>query len=126
MSDNKKNTRYSKNGLWVKKAGATYQLGLSAKGQDDVGEVMFAQFNPLDETIKKNDVILGVEGAKSVTDLTSPLSGKITAVHSEVEDQPGLLNSEKRSNNWLLELTDVEEDEFLDIPEEMEAIEEDE
>lgn len=123
MTRYRENIRYSTNGLWVKKEGETYKLGLSAKGQDDVGEVMFAQFNPLEKKIEKNDVIVGVEGAKSVTDLTSPLSGRITAAHFAVEDEPELLNSEYASDNWLLELADVDENDFLEIPEDMEAIE---
>ncbi|MGB7460202.1 MAG: glycine cleavage system protein H, partial [Carnobacterium jeotgali] len=35
--------RYSENGLWVLKEGDNYRIGLSEKGQDDLGEVMFVE-----------------------------------------------------------------------------------
>ena len=36
--------KYHKSGLWVEKINErSYRIGLSEKGQDDVGEVMFAE-----------------------------------------------------------------------------------
>lgn len=118
--------RYSKNGLWVEKDGDNYRMGLSAKGQDDIGEVMFAELPEVMDTIKADETIIGVEGAKAVTELTSPLSGKVVRVHKEVEDEPEKLNDESKEENWIMELTDVPEEDFVNLPEEMEPIESDE
>lgn len=104
--------KYSENGLWVLKEGDNYRIGLSEKGQDDLGEVMFVELpNTLDE-VRENDVLLGVEGAKAVTELLSPLTGVVVRFHAELTDNPEQLNSMDKNDNWILELKDVEPDAF--------------
>lgn len=100
--------KYTKSGLWIEKLENTYRLGLSEKGQDDVGDVMYAELPDYGERIEKGDNFLSVEGAKAVTEIVSPVAGVVENVHKEVEDKTELLNSTDRSKNWILELSEVE------------------
>lgn len=101
--------KYTKSGLWVEKLEDSYRLGLSVKGQDDVGDVMYAELSDFerDSHLTKDENLLSVEGAKAVTEIVSPLSGTVKNVHKEVEDDTELLNSTDRAENWIVELTDV-------------------
>lgn len=101
--------KYTKSGLWVEKLEDSYRLGLSVKGQDDVGDVMYAELPDIerDSHLTKDENLLSVEGAKAVTEIVSPLSGTVKDVHKEVEDDTELLNSTDRAENWIVELTDV-------------------
>lgn len=111
--------KYTKSGLWIEKLEDSYRLGLSEKGQDDVGEVMYAELPDFGNRIEKGDNFLGVEGAKAVTEIVSPLTGTIENVHKELEDDTELLNSSDRSKNWIVELSNVEgfdSDELSDDP----------
>lgn len=110
---------YTESGLWLEEITDGYRLGLSEKGQDDVGEVMFAELPEFGETLKKGDNLLSVEGAKAVTEILVPMSGAVKQVHTELEDDLTLINSADRSQNWILELTDVsdlDETELSDNP----------
>lgn len=100
--------KYSENGLWIKKEADVFVIGLSEKGQDDIGEVAFVDLPETGE-LKVDGVLLGAEGAKAVTELTSPISGDIVEVHTELEDKPELLNSTKAEDNWIVKLTSVDE-----------------
>ncbi|MGY0400696.1 glycine cleavage system protein H [Carnobacterium jeotgali] len=104
--------RYSENGLWVLKEGDNYRIGLSEKGQDDLGEVMFVELPNTLAEVRENDVLLGVEGAKAVTELLSPLTGIVVQFHTELTDNPEKLNSTDKKDNWILEVKDVEPDAF--------------
>ncbi len=104
--------RYSENGLWVLKEGENYRIGLSEKGQDDLGEVMFVELPNTLAEVKESDVLLGVEGAKAVTELLSPLTGVVVQFHTELTDDPEKLNSTDKKDNWILEVKDVEPDSF--------------
>ncbi len=104
--------RYSENGLWVLKEGENYRIGLSEKGQDDLGEVMFVELPNTLAEVKESDVLLGVEGAKAVTELLSPLTGVVVQFHTELTDDPEKLNSTDKKDNWILEVKDVEPDAF--------------
>lgn len=111
--------KYSENGLWILKEGDNYRIGLSEKGQDDLGEVMFVELpNTLDE-VRKNDVLLGVEGAKAVTELLSPLTGVVVQFHTELTENPEKLNSTDKKDNWILEIKDIEPDTFEKLSDEV-------
>lgn len=100
--------KYTKSGLWIEKLESTYRLGLSEKGQDDVGDVMYVELPDFGNKIEKGDNFLGVEGAKAVTEIVSPLNGVVENVHKELEDETELLNSTDKEDNWIIELSDVE------------------
>lgn len=99
--------KYTKSGLWIEKLDNTYRVGLSEKGQDDVGDVMFVELPNYGDHINVGDDLIGVEGAKAVTEMIAPISGTVENAHKELEDETKLLNSTDRSENWIVELSDV-------------------
>lgn len=101
--------KYHQNGIWIEKISeADYRIGLSEKGQDDVGEVMFAEVSENSGKLDAGDAIINVEGAKAVTELTIPFSATVKERHVELENEPDLLNKEDKDKNWILEVTDVD------------------
>lgn len=104
--------KYSSNGLWVAKNGDKYRVGLSEKGQDDIGEIMFADMPKDIKFLKVGDSLLGVEGAKAVTELESPLSGEVVQFNESLLNSPEKLNSENQENNWIVELTNISKNDF--------------
>ncbi|SEK94368.1 glycine cleavage system H protein [Carnobacterium iners] len=104
--------KYSENGLWILKTGNNYRIGLSEKGQDDLGEVMFIEVLSHVTRVEQNETLIDLEGAKAVTELTSPLAGKVVSYHKALADEPEKLNSVDKEFNWIVELTDVDETVF--------------
>lgn len=109
--------KYSKDGLYIEKTGEEYRIGLSEKGQDDVGDVIFADIKA-SGNIKKGDFLIGLEGGKAVSDLYSPLTGRIVEVNEQLSNFPERLNSEAKSRNWIIILTDVDEAEYAALEDE--------
>lgn len=109
--------KYSENGFWIQKEGDLYVIGLSEKGQDDLGEVVFIDLPKLGG-LKKDEVLIGVEAAKAVTELTMPVSGEIVEVRSELEDSPELLNNPEPSNTWIIKVKNVDEAEVAQLADE--------
>lgn len=103
--------KYSENGFWIKKEADKYIVGLSEKGQDDLGEVSFIEL-PETGVVKTTDTLIGVEAAKAMTDLASPLAGTVTAVNEALENNPENLNRTDAAMNWIVELTDVTTEDF--------------
>lgn len=111
--------KYSENGLWILKDGEHYRIGLSEKGQDDLGEVMFVEIPTDVARVEKNDNLIGVEGAKAVTELIAPFSGKVMSFNTELADNPEDLNTSNRDKNWIVDVTEVDEAEFNALSEEV-------
>lgn len=103
--------KYSDEGFWIEKQEDTYVIGLSDKGQDDLGAISFVDL-PTVGALEKDDVLIGVEAAKAVTELTIPVSGTIVAVNEDLEDDPSILNSDKREETWIVKMTEVSSEEF--------------
>lgn len=101
--------KYHKNGIWIEKMNETeFRIGLSEKGQDDVGEVMFAEVSENNGKLDKGDALLNVEGAKAVTEITIPFAATLKESHTELEDEPDLLNKSDRDKNWIIIVEDVD------------------
>lgn len=107
--------RYSENGLWIEKVTEGYKIGLSAKGQDDLGEVMFVDITPETKAVAKEETLIGVEASKAVTELTAPFKGTVHSWHDALSENPEQLNSTDRKENWIVILTDVAESDFAKL-----------
>lgn len=111
--------KYTESGLWVREIENGYRIGLSEKGQSDIGEVMFVELPEFGERMEKGDSLISVEGSKAVTELVVPMTGTVGKVHKELEDKPDLMNDPNTDDIWILELTDItdlDEDDFSTDP----------
>ena len=45
-----------------------------------------------------------VEAVKTVSELYSPLSGKVVELNDELENSPDLVNSDPYGNGWLIKI----------------------
>ncbi|MGH2064723.1 glycine cleavage system protein H [Aerococcus urinaeequi] len=96
---------FTETGLWLKEVeSGKVRIGLSPKGQDELGEVSF--FDPFNiETVKKGDSFCSIEAAKAVTEMDAPVSGKIITFNEELLSAPENLNEEEDALNWILEVS---------------------
>lgn len=101
---------YSENGLWLEEVQEGIKVGISAKGQDDLGEVMFVDLTPETTQVEKDAALIGVEAAKAVTELTSPVKGQVVAWNLELSENPERLNSTKKEDNWIVILYQVDKE----------------
>lgn len=111
--------KYIESGLWIKEIENGYRIGLSEKGQSDIGEVMYVELPEFGERMEKGDSLISVEGSKAVTELVVPMTGTVGKVHKALEDDPDLMNGPDSDEIWILELTDVtdlDEDEWTTEP----------
>lgn len=95
-------------------AGSTVRVGITAVAADALGEVVFVDPPEVGDTVTAGEVCGEVESTKSVSDLYSPVTGEVTAVNSEVDDNPGLLNTDPYGEGWLFEVSVTEVGELMD------------
>ncbi|GGI63278.1 glycine cleavage system protein H [Limosilactobacillus caviae] len=95
----------SKSYFWVKEqADGTKRIGLNDAGRDELGEVSFIDVPAVGTTLKQADKFIAVEAEKAVTDVDSPVDGKITKINEAVVDDPAALNSKDENKNWIVEV----------------------
>jgi glycine cleavage system H protein len=58
-----------------------------------------------------------VESVRTVSELISPLSGAVTAINTELEDHPRIVNEDPLHEGWLVEIELADENELEDLME---------
>lgn len=80
------------------------RLGLTPQAQDELGRVKFVDLPTRSGTLEDGDTLIAVEAEKAVLDLPTPISGTVQKVHTELADDPSLMNSTDHEDNWIIEI----------------------
>jgi len=102
---------------WARIEGGEATLGITWYAQDSLGELVHYEPPQEDSRIEKDHTYGEVESVKAVSDLISPLSGRVLEVNQKVVDAPEIVNEDPYGEGWLvrIELTDPRErDDLLD------------
>ena len=111
------NLKYSKEHEWVKVEGNTAIIGITDFAQNELGDIVFVELPEVDDEVSEGDTFGSVESVKTVSELYSPVSGKVIEVNESLEDEPEAVNESPYENAWMVkvELTDESElDALLD------------
>ncbi|MFK7979860.1 MAG: glycine cleavage system protein GcvH [Saprospiraceae bacterium] len=105
------NLKYTKEHEWVRVEGNVAIVGITAFAQGELGDIVFVEVETEDEDLDQDEVFGSIEAVKTVSDLYMPLSGKITAFNSKLEDEPELINNDPYGEGWIIkiDISDVEE-----------------
>ena len=102
---------------WARIDGDEAILGVTWYAQDSLGELVHYEPPQEDARIEKDHTYGEVESVKAVSDLISPLSGRVLEVNQKVVDAPETVNEDPYGEGWLVRiaLTDTAEvDQLLD------------
>ncbi|MBS9784493.1 MAG: glycine cleavage system protein H [Oceanivirga sp.] len=105
------------NFLLIEKNDDIYTISMTAELQDDIGTIGYIEFTDK-EKLEFEDIILDLEASKTVMAILSPLAGTIVEKNEAAILKPTLLNSEKKEENWLVKLKDVDFSEFEKLEDE--------
>lgn len=107
--------RYTEDHEWASVEDNIATIGITHHAQDALGEVVFVDLPEQGSEISKGDTFGAVESIKAVSDLYSPLSGKVVEVNSALGEEPGNVNADPYGDAWMvkIELSDAAELEEL-------------
>lgn len=105
MSDIPSELNYTAEHEWVRRSGGeTARIGITDFAQSALGDVVFVQLPEVGTAVAAGESFGEVESTKSVSDLYAPVSGKVSAVNSDLEGSPDLVNSDPYGAGWLLDV----------------------
>lgn len=102
---------YSKDHEWVKVEDGKAVIGITDFAQDQLGDVVFVEVPEAGAELGVGDGLTTIESVKAVSDVYSPLGGKIAQVNEELGDAPQLINEDPYGKGWIavLEIADAAE-----------------
>jgi len=92
---------YSKEHEWVMVEGKEVAVGITDYAQKQLHEIVYVEVQKVGANVEQFQTMGTVESVKSVSDIFSPVSGKITKVNEELAESPELLNQDPYGKGWL-------------------------
>jgi len=96
--------KYTKTHEWLKIEGKNAIVGITDHAQSELTDIVFVELPEIGKEVKRGDELCVVESVKSVSEIYSPLSGKVVKVNNKLDDSPEIINESPYDKGWLLEL----------------------
>lgn len=94
---------YSESHEWVKVDGNVAIVGVSDYAQAELGDITYVDIPDVDDEVKAGDDFGAVESVKTSSEIVAPVSGKIIACNTELEDRPELINEDAYAA-WIVKI----------------------
>ena len=105
--------KYSKEHEWVKVEGNIATIGITDFAQNELGDIVFVELPEVDDEVSEGETFGSVESVKTVSELYSPVSGKIIEINEELEDEPEAVNESPYEKAWMVKV-ELSDDSELD------------
>ena len=96
--------RYTAEHEWVSVEGSTASVGITDYAQRALGDVVYVSVPAPGTRVTAGEPCGEVESTKSVSDIYAPVTGEVTEVNSDVDEDPGLVNSDPYGAGWLMKV----------------------
>jgi glycine cleavage system H protein len=96
--------RYTAEHEWIAIDGDNASVGITDYAQQALGDVVYVSVPAPGTQVTAGEPCGEVESTKSVSDIYSPVDGEVTEVNGEIEDDPGLVNSDPYGAGWLIRI----------------------
>ncbi|NHZ87266.1 MAG: glycine cleavage system protein GcvH [Planctomycetia bacterium] len=119
-----KDLMYTNDHEWAKFDNNIVTIGITDFAQGELGDIIFVELPELGSVVAKDEAFGTIEAVKTVTDLLSPVTGKIIEINDEIEDSPESINEDCYGKGWFvkIEITDLSEKEKLLSAEDYQAL----
>ena len=98
--------RYTKEHEWVQEITPTkFRIGITDFAQGALGDIVYVQLPKVGESITADKVCGEVESTKSVSEIYSPVTGKVSAINADLTSSPETINTDPYGAGWLFEVT---------------------
>ena len=96
---------YTKEHEWARKNDdGTVSVGVDDYAQAQLHEIVYVELPEMGAEITQAEAIGAVESVKAVSDMYSPVGGKIVAVNDELLDSPDKINTDPYGEGWIAKL----------------------
>jgi len=96
--------RYTKEHEWVRVRGSEAEVGITDFAQGELGDVVFVELPALGTRLQQMKSFGTIDAVKTVSDLFAPVSGEVSAVNTDLKDNPALINQSPYEKGWMVRI----------------------
>jgi glycine cleavage system H protein len=106
-----KDLRYSREDEWLRREGDRVTVGVTDYAQQQLGDIVFVELPEVGSEVEHGAAFGVIESVKAVSDLFAPLTGRVLAVNSELEEHPESVNEDCYGDGWMIAISVANPDE---------------
>ncbi len=106
---------YTKDHEWAKVNGDNAVVGITQFAVEQLGDITLVELPEVGDTVEAGEAMGTIESVKAVSDLYAPLSGTVTAINGNLEDEPELVNDDPFGQGWMIKIELSDETEAEDL-----------
>lgn len=107
--------KYTKEHEWVEIEGLEAVVGITEHAAKQLGDITYVELPKKSKDLITGDVLGVVESVKAASDIYSPISGTVSEVNTDLEDDPSIINKSAEKNGWICKLENVDLDEVEEL-----------
>jgi glycine cleavage system H protein len=96
--------KYTDEHEWLRIEGGTAIVGITDYAQGELGDVVFVELPGVGDPVKAGSECGTIEAVKTVAQIFAPVSGKITEVNGELENDASLINRDPYGDGWMFKI----------------------
>ncbi len=106
---------YHKEHMWVKVEDGKAIVGITDFNQKAAGELSYIELPMEGDEVSKDEVVGSFETGKWLGKIYAPVSGTITRVNTDLEDDPSIVNKDPYGEGWMFEIEMSNPDELNEL-----------
>ncbi len=108
--------KYTKEHEWVKLEGNICIVGITDYAQGELGDIIYLDItSDTGSDVKQGDTIGSIEAVKTVSEIYSPVSGKIIEINTSINDNPSIINTDSFEQGWIVKIEPNNMDEINNL-----------
>ncbi len=108
--------KYTKDHEWMKmEGGGVAVMGITDYAQHKLKNIVFVELPENGKEVAQGAAMSVLESVKSVSDVFSPMSGRVVEVNKELSEKPELLNESPYEKGWIAKIKVSKPDEAKNL-----------
>ncbi len=103
---------YHEEHSWAKVEGTKVTVGMTDMFQKEAGDIVFVDLPEEEDEVSQGETCGKIQSRKWIGKLVAPVSGEITEINEEMEEDTGLINTDPYGEGWILVIEAEDEDEL--------------
>lgn len=95
---------YTEDHEWIRIEDGEAIVGITDFAQGELGDIVFLELPAIGDKVKLGAECGTIEAVKTVAQLFAPVSGTISAVNSDLENDAGVVNRDPYGEGWFIKI----------------------
>lgn len=97
--------KFTKEHEWVKVEDNVCTVGVTDYAQGELGDIIYLDITSgVGAEVKQGESIGSIEAVKTVSEIYSPVSGKISEINNSINDNPSIVNTDPYEEGWIVKI----------------------